>query len=395
MESHSDPILSESHIKYQSYKPTKKIDYSLNRDTPIYEYYHLDNKDFIKLRERKTYNIPSMSTINNNNNNNIIDDENFESPSKSLMGVYTSMKTLSLSHLTANQHFFMALCRDVSLLPPLFNIFKSLKKAWQLLYSDQSLYFNNIPYNNNNVTAATTAHINNTGDILKNSTTNILIQSLTNLTHATASEYLLCSLWSLVSLYLTYATLDSLMIRWIVKYSTVAAIVRMFSMSLLIITVESLVINSFSLHSDYLLHVWIIISCFLTVMFIWQSYLSSNLNYVNEKASKSSLDSSSDYQSSDSSSINSNSRHSDISSNTRSSSTGKKEKSKFRRKHDYPIFLATNKRTIDLYKITVFCVVPVGVASFLTMVGLLRNLFIQRIDVEELTFLLHKAIAEE
>ena len=55
-------------------------------------------------------------------------------------------------------------------------------------------------------------------------------------------------------------------------------------------------------------------------------------------------------------------------------------------------FSFSTKRTIDLYNITVFCVVPVGLASFITMVGLLRNLFIQRLDVEQLARILQDSV---
>ncbi|CCH63200.1 hypothetical protein TBLA_0J02060 [Henningerozyma blattae CBS 6284] len=302
--------------------------------------------------------------------------------STTLAKAYSSMKTLSLSHLTAKQHFLMALCRDVSLLPPIINIFQSLKKSWSLLSSNQDI-FNTI--NPTHITAMFSLHFNSQNNISSisnisstNNTINydnILIQSLTNLTRANASEYFLCSIWSSVSLYLTYATLDSLMIRWIVKYSTLAAILRMFSMSLLILTIESLLINSFSLDSDYYLHVWIIISCILTIVFIWQSYITSNLNYVNHQSNEKDIDSNDDSLS-------------NSSSNSIDSHVYSRRQKKLKKKNK-KIFLVSKKRTIDLYKIIVFCVVPVGIASFLTMVGILRNLFIQRIDIEELTFLLN------
>ncbi|GME97940.1 unnamed protein product [Ambrosiozyma monospora] len=42
----------------------------------------------------------------------------------------------------------------------------------------------------------------------------------------------------------------------------------------------------------------------------------------------------------------------------------------------------TIRRTVDLYNITVFAVVPIGVASFFTMVGLIRLLVIVRLEID-------------
>ena len=39
-------------------------------------------------------------------------------------------------------------------------------------------------------------------------------------------------------------------------------------------------------------------------------------------------------------------------------------------------------RFFDFYKIVVFAVVPVGMASFITMIGLLRSLLILRLDID-------------
>lgn len=100
-----------------------------------------------------------------------------------------------------------------------------------------------------------------------------------------------------------------------------------------------MLLASLSPNGDYYLHTWILISCVLTGAYIWQNYITSNLNYgVNM------------------------------------------DQEKPRRKY----LRFSKKRTIDLYNITVFCVVPVGLASFITMIGLLRNLVIQRLDVEQL-----------
>ncbi|CAI4050053.1 hypothetical protein SKDZ_14G2420 [Saccharomyces kudriavzevii ZP591] len=334
---------------------------------------------------------------------------------------YSSMKTLSLNHLTAKQHMLMALCRDISLLPPLTYIFTSLRKAWRVsmrtsikLYEPQSLrdaftYFwqkLNSAYDNNSSFDGSSQEA-----MSGNSKDSLLLSALTT---ARASEYLLCSLWCLVSLYLSYAILDSLMVRWIVKYSTVAAILRMFSMSLIIVTLELLLLSSLSPELDYFLHTWILISCVLTAVYIWQSYLTSDLRYFRNQEGEVQEDTSVREEADDDDDgegdINDDphivmaddgavdtSRYDALSDNSddrllqvnRPSSTHS-QSPKRSKKSPKNAFNFTTKRTIDLYKITVLCVVPVGLASFITMLGLLRNLFIQRLDVEQLERILHE-----
>ncbi|QLL31409.1 hypothetical protein HG536_0B02720 [Torulaspora globosa] len=297
-------------------------------------------------------------------------------PSPPLSQAHASIKTLSLSKLTAKQHLLMAICRDVSLLPPLVYIFTSLQQAWKIsfraklkLYEPQSLkdtVKNLLESCITNTTVSQPQDQTSTGSSLL----------LSTLTTARASEYLLCALWCVVSLYLTYSILDSLMVRWIVKYSTLAAILRMFSMSLIIITTELLLLASLSPDGDYYLHTWILLSCIMTTAYIWQSYLTSNLNYVSQG----------DYDTEDEEDCDLKSCEDVPSSNNSSASLAsscslprRKNKRKLRKS-----FRFTKKRTIDLYNIIVFCVVPVGLASFITMIGLLRNLVIQRLDVEQL-----------
>lgn len=347
---------------------------------------------------------------------------------ESLRDAYQSIKKMSLNHLNAKQHLLMALCRDVSMLPPMYYVFKSLKRAWQIsvqttikLYEPQSLresliafwqtymvanISNSVEFNNlraNNVVGTTGRNSTNWESVL-----------FTALTKARASEHLLCALWCLVSLYLTYAILDSLMVRWIVKYSTLAAILRMFSMSMIIVTFESMLLASLSPDMNYFLHTWILISCILTAVYIWQSYLTSDLNYVrNHKeklralADSGGLDDSGmsfdvsqfdDYSETDGEyevvtpdediqqgNIHRRTTSGNITGSRSSTpSTVRNQRRSKKKKSLNGTFNFTSKRYIDLYNITVFCVVPVGIASFITMVGLLRNLFIQRLDVEQL-----------
>lgn len=315
--------------------------------------------------------------------------------------VYRSVKDLSLSHLTAKQHMFMAFCRDVSLLPPIAYTFISWKRSWQLYFSNidrltelQSLKdtlaaFWQISALYNMTTQPSTEY---TPKVLAPVDQGPMI--LSSLMTPRASEHLLCSVWCIVSLYLTYAILDSLMVRWIVKYSTLAAILRMFSMSLVLVTVELLLLTSLSPDNNYFLHSWILISCILTVGYIWQSYLTSDLDYVNDADSlianeiqessdlftSRSLDSNEELDSNLSRRLPRTSQPPLQPENEQLRTVIRKKEKK---KHSKS-FRLSNKRTINLYKIVVFCVVPVGMASFLTMLGLLRIIVIQRLDVEQL-----------
>lgn len=137
-----------------------------------------------------------------------------------------------------------------------------------------------------------------------------------------SSELFMAGIWCAVSGFLSYAVLDGLMVRWIVTYSTPATIVRMFSCACLNIAMIQVLFSVFAPGQTYLLHIWILISCILTIAYIVQNFVTSNLA------------------------------------------------------------LEHKSRSVDLYNITVFAVVPVGVASFLTMMNLLWCLMILRIDLQ-------------
>lgn len=189
-----------------------------------------------------------------------------------------------------------------------------------------------------------------------------------------SSEFLMCGLWCIVSMYLTYVTLDALMVRWITIYSTTAAILRMVSISLLLIIIELFILKTlsnepivsngknFKFGGENSLHAWIFISCVLTGVYIWQSFWTSFLQQQKRK-------------------------------NGHIYEEEKKEKDEINQQNGSIIkpftttlqfWKYTLKKHLDLYSIIVFAVVPVGFASFLTMIVLLRNLVIQRMDVEQL-----------
>lgn len=203
-----------------------------------------------------------------------------------------TLKLVGLRLLNARQHFALAFCRDVSLIPCIIGLFQS----WTRVLSSW------VPQ------------------------TNTATQSLqTSITSARMSEHFLTGVWCIVAGYLTFSILDGLMIRWIVTYSTSAAIVRMLSMSTIIITAEQYFLSTFSAAGyKYGLHIWILISCCLTVLYFVQNFITLNLDL-----------------------------------------RGK-----------------SRARFFDFYNIAVFAVVPVGLASFITMIILLQSLLILRLDVE-------------
>lgn len=204
-----------------------------------------------------------------------------------------SLKRLGLKFLNARQHFALACCRDLSLIPCLYGLIQ----AWKRVFLQEDTNF---------------VEING-----------ILYESFTG---ARISEHFLTGVWCIVSAYLSYSVLDGLMVRWIVTYLTSAAIVRMLSMSMIIVSVEQYLVATFSAQGyKYGLHIWILISCCLTIVFVVQNFVTLNLDLKD----------------------------------------GKKR-----------------ARFFDFYNIAVFAVVPIGLASFVTMIGLLRSLLILRLDLE-------------
>lgn len=196
-----------------------------------------------------------------------------------------SLKLLGLQFLNARQHFLLAASRDLSLVPSLMGLCQS----WWVVVKGAR------------------------------------VPGALVLTGARLSEHFLTGVWCMVSAYLLYSVLEGLMVRWIVTYSTTGAIVRMLLMSAIMIVVERYLVAAFLAEGyNYGLHTWIMISCVLTVLYIAQNFVTSNIDLKGHRRA----------------------------------------------------------RFFDFYNIVVFAVVPVGVASFITMVGLLRSLLILRLDID-------------
>lgn len=222
-----------------------------------------------------------------------------------------SIKQVGLNLLNARQHFALAFSRDVSLIPPLVG----LVQLWRRIFIDDRSNVYNLSLHN---------QMGTTLDSLDAETRKQFIGALTG---ARLPEHFLTGLWCIVAGYLSYSVLDGLIIRWIVTYLTSAAIVRVLSMSAMIITIEQYLVSTFSADGHkYGLHIWILICCLLTCTYIVQNFVTSNLDL--KKGEK-------------------------------------------------------RARFFDFYNIVVFAVVPVGFTSFVSMILLLRSLLIVRIDIDQ------------
>ncbi|KAK9461459.1 N-glycosylation protein-domain-containing protein [Lipomyces oligophaga] len=135
---------------------------------------------------------------------------------------------------------------------------------------------------------------------------------------AQSLELVLAVIWCGVSAYLSYAFIDGLMLRWLVMYSSRATILRLLSINALMAFLINRLLFFFAQDPMNLLSTWVLIACILTAAYAIQNFVTSNIG------------------------------------------------------------LEPRERKVDLYHIAVFAVVPVGLASFFTMIGLIRSLFVVR-----------------
>lgn len=261
---------------------------------------------------------------------------------KDLTSQHNSLKELGLKRLSPFQHLMVAMCRDASL----FLILKNLVVLWTKWYC-----------------------------MITSPTDN------TSWTAVWATEFFLAGVWCIVAALLSYSILDGLMARWLVMYTIQAVMVRILSMSLLIIVLIELLNYMFNNSAnEFCLAAWIIISCVLTFIFIVQNYVTSNLR-LNEIL----LNNTKDQECIDDIGVSSDTNTGETLSSLhrridQTSSAGvmnpklniNKQKDENGEKPH---------RTVDLYNLTVFGVVPIGVASFVTMCGLVRLVVILRVDI--------------
>lgn len=275
---HSTPNPSRNASRLQ---PVPQVNTQINNESSP-----LNNSNTVSRRSSVL--APSVSEASDNNNHNNSNGSSVNGANntnnKSKNDNPNNLKNLGLKFLNAKQHFLLACCRDLSLVPSLIGLIQS----WKQVFVDANI----VSY---------------------------------SITRAKLPEHFLTGIWCIVAGYLSYSVLDGLMIRWIVTYSTSAAILRMLSMSTIIVTIEQYLLSSLSANGyKYGLHIWILISCCLTFVYIVQNFVTLNLDLRGKRRA----------------------------------------------------------RFFDFYNIVVFAVVPVGLASFITMIGLLRSLLIVRLDIE-------------
>lgn len=122
------------------------------------------------------------------------------------------------------------------------------------------------------------------------------------------------TVWCLVSCYLSFAFTDGLMLRWLFRYGPVATIIRLLTLNGFNYYITMVILSFTEQRSQLVLPAWIFISVILTGAYCVQDWLTSNI----------------------------------------AMQKGEQE-----------------KRQVNFLEIAVFCVVPVGMASFFTMVMLL------------------------
>ncbi|GMM43762.1 Eos1 protein [Pichia kluyveri] len=328
---------------------------SINRNNnidPIPDY--RTEEDIPAIHRNSSYNRlhnNNHQNPNNSNGNNLIGSSRnllYGISSTAMEDLYkqrNKLKDYGLRRLNIKQHIIVTICRDI----PLYSMLKSF-----IILISQWIKLIKIPYN--------------------------------NVITVRATEFFLASLWCLVSALLSYIILDGLMIRWMIMYDIKATIVRILSMSLMIIMIIEMFNYTFNnADNEFCLTVWILISCVLTIIFIIQCFQSNNSYIDNQFNSKAkdvvesiellrnrSNSNNHNRNNSNSYSINNINEEMVYDNANDQSNSGITEISKVKKKF---------KRKIDLYNLVVFAVVPIGVASFISTIGLVRLLLILRLDV--------------
>lgn len=270
-----------------------------------------------------------------NNNEDMQSNLLFGSTSRAMEGLYeqkSRLKQYGLNRLSIKQHIIVTICRDI----PIYFILKDfvvILSQWYRLIKN--------PYS--------------------------------GVTTVRATEFFLASLWCLVSGLLSYTVLDGFMVRWMVIYEIQAAMVRILSMSLIIVMIFETVNYTFNnVDNEFCLAVWILSSCILTGIFIVQCFASNKL--IIEKREITSIELLRARSGTNSSSELPDAEGGRDAPDPAASGTGVGNSgiTGFKKKYT---------RKVDFYNLIVFAVVPIGVASFISTVGLVRLLLILRLDV--------------
>ena len=176
-------------------------------------------------------------------------------------------------------------------------------------------------------------------------------------------------LWCCVASYLSFNVTDGLMLRWMFNYGPRATLVRLLTIDAFNYYITSFLIGT-AKRFNLLLPAWIVISLLLTLAYIIQDWLTSNIarqrppRKPRSKVTTSSAGTSSRQHSEQAV----NRRHSQesrtpshIDNDLRRSDWDHDDNDDDEDDED------EDERSVNLLEVCVFCVVPVGMASFVTM----------------------------
>lgn len=305
-----------------------------------------------------------------------------------------SMKTLKsmvFAFMNPTQHIMLALCRDIPLWCCLYYMFIYFCEAYRLM-SSQSLQ--PMIFKISNKTRE---------DIMKDYH-RILMQ---NLVTTRSSEYFITGIWCFVSSFIVYSILDGLIVRWIVIYSVHAAIVRMCSISVCIVAFIRVTLLICSPTNLYLLHTWIFISCCFTACYIIQNFFVQDLDNKIIKINNGNQSNDLNPNGLSTNNLNTNSTAQNNKQNSEKNDTITSDavyaeirgipKLIFKFKfilssllngnllRNRTAQLRTSWKIFNYYNIIIYAVMPIGVASFITMIVLLRNILILKLDIETIS----------
>lgn len=327
-------------------------------------------------------------------------------------------------------HFLLSLSRILSVLPALCGAFSSLVEAYEMYCGQRvcsissiasfSFFLDSDPLNLPNRSNSPGSLFSSKPPSTCHSTSALTLPIL---------QLLLISLWCTVCGYLAYSVLEGLMDRWLVTYATPAVIVRLLSSAVLNILLSRSVVqamgpgmsagvskeilleelvgasagvastraafsgmasSSSSSSSGRLvgglnqrLRAWILLSCILTIAYAVQNYFASNLvleksqNRQNKQqaATTTKLLNKQDTLKTQVDQVDQVNQEKETREN---GGMGVRKENEEKQKKAG----RGGRRSVDLYNLAVFAVVPIGMASFLTMLGMMKSILLLQCQYE-------------
>ncbi|GMM35363.1 Eos1 protein [Saccharomycopsis crataegensis] len=302
-----------------------------------------------------------------------------------------ALKAMVFSFLNPKQHLALAFCRDLPLWLCLYYMAQYFYESYDIQWGTGGT----VNYEESVSMLVKQGGLSMDHEIMAR---NAIV--LANMLSTRSSEYLITGMWCFVSSFMVYCVLDGLIVRWIVVYSVPAAIVRVLSMSVLLITIIRVTLVICCPSDAYLLHTWIFISCILTLTYIIQNFFVHDLNekIVNDSKKRRGShhhipnvsypdneevddDNNDNYDDDDDDDYDSDDELDADAAVERKILRGTK-KNILANILNGNIRVAGSSRYFNYYNIVIYAVMPIGVASFLTMIVLLRNILILKVDVE-------------